>query len=389
MKSGECRLTIATNPDMRKGKTATVEHPIFQCQGVTKRFDGTTAVDDVSLTLESGEIMALVGPSGCGKTTFLRLVAGFDTPDSGTISLKGQVLAGPGRWVPPEARRVGMVFQDYALFPHLTVLQNVAYGLKGWAADARDRRAHEMLDVVRLTGFDERHPHQLSGGEQQRVALARSLAPHPLALLLDEPFSNLDPHLRWQLRSEVRDILRSSGVSAIYVTHDQDEALFLGDKVAVMDVGKVEQVSVPEEIFHHPSTRFVGRYLGIAHFISARATEDGLTTEMGTLQPQVSLSHGREVVVMVRPDDVAISPSDGGTGRVTGQVFQGTHYLYAISLPSGDVVHSLQHHTVQYKEGDAVDVRFEANQTLTCFVDESEPPLESGWSFPAVTAEKP
>ena len=355
---------------------------------MTKLFDGTTAVDNVSLTLESGEIMALIGPSGCGKTTFLRLMAGFDAPDSGTISLKGQVLAGPGRWVPPEARRVGMVFQDYALFPHLTVLQNVAYGLKGWAAEARDQRAHEMLEVVRLKGFDQRHPHQLSGGEQQRVALARSLAPHPLALLLDEPFSNLDPHLRWQLRSEVRDILRSSGVSAIYVTHDQEEALFLGDRVAVMDAGKVEQVSVPEEIFHHPRTRFVGRYLGIAHFIPARATEDGLTTEIGTLHPQVRLPDGKEVVVMVRPDDVAIRPSDGGQGRVKGQVFQGTHYLYAITLPSGDVVHSVQHHTVHYQEGDAVDVRFEPNQTLTCFADESELALETGSSFSAVTAEK-
>ena len=349
-------------------------HPVIHCQGVAKTFEGSHAVRDVNISLEQGEILALVGPSGSGKTTLLRLVAGFESPDTGTISLDGRLVAGQGSWVPTEARQLGMVFQDYALFPNMTVVRNVAFGLGKLSRQARERRAREMLEMVRLNRLADRYPHQLSGGEQQRVALARSLAPRPLALLLDEPFSNLDPQLRIQLRAEVKNILQSSGVTAIYVTHDQEEALFMGDKVAVMTRGVLEQVGTPEDIFHHPRTRFVANFLGIADFIIARVDGNDLVTEIGVVRSTAPLDPGAEYEVMVRPDDVTLRPSDTGLGRVVGRVFRGMHYLYTISLPSGMVVSSLQHHTAYYQRGDPVDVYLGPNQTLTCFVNSDSAP---------------
>ncbi len=363
------------------------EHAIIECHGVSKFFGASRAVADVSLALEPGETLAVVGPSGSGKTTLLRMVAGFEAPNRGEITLDGRAVAGLGAWVPPEARRLGMVFQDYALFPHMNVLDNVAFGLKKWARRARDQRARNMLDMVRLSHLAERYPHQLSGGEQQRVALARSLGPRPLALLLDEPFSNLDPQLRLQLRSEVRHILRSSEMTAMYVTHDQEEALFIGDRVAVMNAGRLEQVDTPENIFHHPCSRFVARFLGIADFIPANVVDSSLITEIGVLHSQARPESATEVEVMVRPDDIFIRPSNAGLGRVVSRVFRGMHYLYSLSLPSGAVVHSLQHHTACYQQGEPVDIYLEPNQTLACFVaGNSEPGLETAPPFFALSA---
>ena len=361
-------------------------HPAIACQGVAKSFGQTHAVRDITLSVDRGEVVAVVGPSGSGKTTFLRLLAGFEVPDSGTVSLEGKVVAGPGCWAGPEARRIGMVFQDYALFPHMSVIQNVSFGLKGWSKAARDRRASEMLGMVRLAHLAERYPHELSGGEQQRAALARALAPQPLCLLMDEPLSNLDPELRLQLRAEVKNILGSRQVPAVYVTHDQEEALFMGDRVAVINSGTLEQVDTAEDIFHSPQTRFVARFLGTADFIPTRVTENGLVTEIGVLRPLVPLPPGTGVDVMVHPDDVSVRPSGSGPGRVVRRVFRGMHYLYSLSLPSGVVVHSLQHHTVRLPEGAPVDVYLEPNQTLTCFVDrDSVSDSDIGPSFSAVT----
>ena len=349
-----------------------VSHPVIQCDGLSKSYGEESALRDVTLTLEDGEVLALVGPSGSGKTTLLRLVAGFESPDAGSVALHGRTIAGAGEWVPPEERHLGMVFQDYALFPHMTVLQNVAFGLKGRPKKAREHRAGDMLDMVSLSGMGSRYPYELSGGEQQRVALARSLAAEPRALLLDEPFSNLDPQLRAGLRSEVRSILRSSGVSAIYVTHDQEEALFMGDRVAVLNSGTLEQVGSPEEMFHHPRSRFVAGFLGTADFLPARSVGGCLETEIGLLAMPENLHEGALVDVVIRPDDVAMGRDRNGLGVVSGRVFRGTHYLYTVSLPSGIEVRSLQHHTAHYEDGEVVEVRLEPDQSLTCFpVDET------------------
>lgn len=361
-------------------------HPIIQCHGVTKTFGSTSAVRNVGLDLAPGEILALLGPSGSGKSTLLRLMAGFEVPDDGTVTFDGRIVSGQGKWVPPEERGVGMVFQDYALFPHLTVFQNVIFGLKGWSKHDREQRANQVLDMVSLSSFAQRYPYQLSGGEQQRVALARSLAPRPVALLLDEPFSNLDTKLRLQLRSEVKNILHASGVPAVHVTHVQQEALYVGDKVGVMNAGILEQVGTPEEIFHHPGTRFVAQFVGSADFLAAKATEEGLVTEIAALRPATPIPIGAAADVMVRPDDVRIRPSSNGAGTVISRAFSGMHYSYGLRLPSGAVVHSLQHHSAIYQPGELMEVFFEPNQSLTCFLNsDSVPGVETDQVFSAST----
>ena len=361
---------LVGNPasDDLSGRSAMSDKPTVQCQGVTKTFGANCAVKDLSLDLGSGEILALVGPSGCGKTTLLRLIAGFEAPDSGTLTLEGRPVAGAGVWVPPEARQLGMVFQDYTLFPHMTVIRNVAFGLDGWAKDSRDRRAWEMLEMVHLTHLAERYPYELSGGEQQRVALVRSLAPRPVAVLLDEPFSNLDPNLRHQLRSEVKEIFHSSGVTGLYVTHDQEEAFLMGDKVAVMNAGRLEQVSTPEDIFRHPCNPFVAQFLIRADLIPATATEEGLVTPAGILRPPVPVVSGTEFEVSCRPDVVSMRASESGRATVVGREFQGMHCLYTLSLPAGVVLRSLQHYMSEYRVGDRVEAYFERDRTLVCFM---------------------
>jgi iron(III) transport system ATP-binding protein len=256
---------------------------LLRLDRVTKRFqpDEPPAVDALSLAAEPGEILALLGPSGCGKTTTLRLIAGFDTPDEGTVSIRGQPMAGEGRAVPPEARGVGIVFQDYALFPHLTVAGNVGFGLARLERPARGRRVAEVLDLVGLSALAGRYPHELSGGQQQRVALARALAPAPALLLLDEPFSNLDADLRAQMREEIARILRTTGTTAVFVTHDQQEAFTLADRVGVLHGGRLEQVDTPYEIYHHPATRFVAEFVGAADFLRGFVKEGGIVTEIG------------------------------------------------------------------------------------------------------------
>ncbi len=351
---------------------------VIRCHGVTKTFGASPVVRDVGFALNAGEVLVLVGPSGSGKTTLLRLMAGFETPDDGSIFLGDRPAFGKGSWMPPEQRNLGMVFQDYALFPHLKVVQNVAYGLKGWSRSAKDERARSLLEMVHLEHLADRYPYQLSGGEQQRVALARSLAPNPLALLLDEPLSNLDPGLRARLRREIKSILASRGITALYVTHDQDEALFMGDRVAVINNGIIEQIGTPEEIFHQPSNRFVARFLGLADFVEARATEAGLETEVGVIDTALPFPVGTRGDLMVRPDDVDIRPSESGNGRVTARVFRGLHNLYIIRLGSGTVVHSLQSHVVFYPEGTPVDVELQPHQTLTCFVSNGMSSDEGG-----------
>jgi iron(III) transport system ATP-binding protein len=311
---------------------------------VTKRYaaDQPPAVNGLSLSVDEGEIVALLGPSGCGKTTTLRLIAGFEAPDAGTVTLRGEVIAAPGRLVPPEARGIGIVFQDYALFPHLSVEDNVAFGLDRLDRAARRARIGDVLDLVGLAGFGGRYPHELSGGQQQRVAVARALAPAPALLLLDEPFSNLDADLRAQMRDDVESILRNTGTTAVFVTHDQEEAFTLADRVGVLHQGRVEQLAAPEDVYHRPATQFVAEFVGAADFLPGLVTPEGIVTELGIFANREALPAGTPVEVMIRPDDISFTPRADGVGVIIRRFFRGSETLYCIRLPSGHRVHSSQ-----------------------------------------------
>ena len=331
---------------------------LLRLTGVTKRFarDAPPAVDDLSLSVGAGEVLALLGPSGCGKTTTLRLVAGFEAPDAGVIEIRGETVAGPGRAVPPEARGVGVVFQDYALFPHLGVEANVAFGLAHLPRPARLHRVREVLELVGLVGLEARYPHELSGGQQQRVALARALAPAPALILLDEPFSNLDADLRAAMREEIGKILRASGTTAIFVTHDQQEAFALADRVGVLNAGRLEQVAPPFELYHRPGTRFVAEFVGAADFLRSMVTEDGIVSELGTLARPGGLTPGQAVDIMIRPDDIDFIPHPEGDVVVVGRQFHGDEHLYRLRLTSGAHVHAVQPSTTLYPVGTRVRV---------------------------------
>jgi iron(III) transport system ATP-binding protein len=338
--------------------------------GVARRFDhgGPPAVDDLSLTVGRGEIVALVGPSGCGKTTTLRLVAGFERPDAGEIRIAGTVVALAGRtFVPPEHRHVGVVFQDFALFPHLTVGANVGFGLHAGAG--RPARVRQMLDLVGLADVADRYPHQLSGGQQQRVAVARALAPAPTLMLFDEPFSNLDADLREQVRAVVHTALRATGTTALFVTHDQEEALELGDRVGVMARGRIEQIGAPDEVYHEPVNRFVAEFLGAAAFLPGVVVDEGIRTEVGVTPRRADATStraapGTQVDVLVRPDDVTIVPSASGHGLLVDRVFRGSEVRYTVQLPSGVTLPCSQPSATTVAVGTRVDVAIELDHVV-------------------------
>ena len=309
-----------------------VTEPAIDARGVDKAFGRTRAVDGATLSVPRGELVALLGPSGSGKTTLLRVIAGFEEPDAGHVKIAGRPVAGNGQWVEPEHRRIGMVFQDGALFPHLTVERNVAFGA------SRRERVAECLQLVGLAHRAGSYPHELSGGERQRVALARALAADPDVVLLDEPFASLDAGLRDALRVEVAGILRQAGTSALLVTHDQAEALSLAGTVAVMREGRVEQVGTPEEIYERPQSRWVAEFLGEADVIPGTASSGMVECELGRFGAAPELA-GR-VNVVIRPESVAIgSGAAGGQGRaeavVVARSFYGHDQLVHVELPSG------------------------------------------------------
>jgi iron(III) transport system ATP-binding protein len=343
------------------------------CQHLHKSFGPTPVIRNVSFAIKRGHILALLGPSGCGKTTTLRLIAGFETPDSGYIEIDGRTVADNGFSLPPEKRRVGMVFQDYAIFPHLSVAQNVAFGL-GRGAKA-DERLAAMLHMVGLTGQGTRMPHELSGGQQQRVALARALALDPAVVLLDEPFSNLDTALRQQVRREVKGLLKQNGATAVFVTHDQEEALFLGDQIAVMNEGNLEQLGTPEEIFHRPRTRFVAEFMGQTDFVPGQLNGVEVETVLGRLPlaaDRSSLANGTAVSLAVRPDDVDLAAAEesAGNGRIITRQFIGIAYIYQVRLSDDSLIHSWQPHTFNLPPGTAVQASLRPDHTVTIFHDD-------------------
>jgi iron(III) transport system ATP-binding protein len=331
---------------------------LLRLDGVSRRFapGQPPAVDRLCLTVAAGEILALLGPSGCGKTTTLRLIAGFEIPDDGTVEIRGQIMSAGGRAVPPEARGVGMVFQDYALFPHLSVAHNVGFGLGRLERGPRARRVAEVLELVGLTALADRYPHELSGGQQQRVALARALAPAPALILLDEPFSNLDADLRAVMREEIQKILRLTGTTAVFVTHDQQEAFTVADRVGVLHAGRLAQVDTPYEVYHHPATRFVAEFVGEADFLRCMVKEQGIVSEIGTFRNPNGHPVGLPVDMMVRPDDVDFIPHPDGEVVIAGRQFHGSENLYRLRLASGARVHSVQPSTTLYPVGTRVRV---------------------------------
>jgi iron(III) transport system ATP-binding protein len=312
-------------------------------QGVSKRFGTVQALDSMDLELAPESMLALLGPSGCGKTTALRVIAGFERPDAGTVEVGGRRVASPDAAVPPERRRVGIVFQDFALFPHLSVRDNVAYGIR--RDPDRGVRVDELLELVGMRGDARRMPHELSGGMQQRVAIARALAPRPDVLLLDEPFSSLDQALRTQLRAEVREILRSARQSAIFVTHDQGEALTVADRVAVMARGRVEQVAAPEVIYAEPASPFVATFIGVANLVPADCREGAAVTRFGTV-PLVG-TRGRRpegrALCLLRPEHFLVreapdGPASDDAWEVVARQFSGSEILLDVRAADGQRV---------------------------------------------------
>jgi iron(III) transport system ATP-binding protein len=304
-------------------------------KGLHKAFGNQVVIDGVDLAVEAGEFIALLGPSGSGKTTMLRLIAGFEDADAGEIRLDNRIVVHDTISVPPERRRIGMVFQDYALFPHLSVRDNVAFGLP--RGKAREARVEEVLERVGLTPWIDQMPHVLSGGQQQRVALARALAPNPTIIMLDEPFSNLDPALRGQVRADVRRILQEAGVTAILVTHDQEEALSIADRIAVLFHGKIDQYGTPEEIYEHPATRDVAAFIGDAQFLPARADGTTGSSILGEI-PLLAPADG-DVDLLIRPEMLSLAPFDqqpaGIAGTVTIRRFFGRDQQITVVLPDG------------------------------------------------------
>lgn len=328
---------------------------LLSCSQLSKAFGNVQAVSNLTLSVHEGAMLTLLGASGCGKSTMLRLIAGFETPDEGTITVGGRLLAGRGTFIPPESRQIGMVFQDYALFPHLSVADNIGFGLGGRAKDNQARIA-QMLALVGLDGYGKRMPHQLSGGQQQRVALARALAPAPRIVLLDEPFSNLDAALRKLMREEVRRILKETNTTAIFVTHDQEEALSLADVVAVMQGGRLLQIGTPHELYHIPTVRDVALFLGEANLLPASAHGDSAETPLGRV-PLARAAHGT-VEVMCRPEALQLTPSPNGIAQVIAVRTLGFYQLVQVRLTTtGQVLLARAWSHEIFDVGTSVEVR--------------------------------
>ena len=324
-------------------------------------YDGKPVVQNFSMQLAENRIGCLLGPSGCGKTTVLRTIAGFEQPDGGTILIDGRRVSDPKRHLPPEQRHIGMVFQDFSLFPNMSVADNIRFGLRGWPRKEQRQRVDELLDLVSLGDRARAYPHQLSGGQQQRVALARAMAPRPALLLLDEPFSSLDVELREQLAREVRTILHEENITAILVTHDQHEAFAMADEICVLHEGRIQQADTPYNLYHRPANRFVADFIGEGVLIPGVVRENSVETELGSIQGVVPdhCRTGCKVDVLIRPDDIVHDDSAKESAMVVDRAFRGSEFLYTLRLASGQEILCLvpSHH--DHAIGEAIGIRLE------------------------------
>ena len=321
--------------------------------GVAKRFGQTQAVADANLSVCRGEFVAILGPSGCGKTTLLRAIAGFEQPEAGTVIVAGRVVSSPGIWVAPERRTIGMVFQDYALFPHLTVEKNVGFGVPRLG---RAERVNDVLALVGLHGLAKRHPGELSGGQQQRVALARALAPKPGLVLLDEPWSSVDPMLRESVRDEIVAILRAANVTVLLVTHDREEAFSLADRVALMAEGRIVQVAPPEELYLAPATRWAAEFVGPVNVLPGVLDGTAVGTALGTFPVNGAPRARCPVEALIRPELLVLKPCTEAANEVIGRDFRGHDVFYRVRLADGTVVCAQRPSTETIHLGTRVEV---------------------------------
>ena len=364
----------------------------IELDGVTKRFGRSVlAVRDMSLTVAPGEIVTVVGPSGCGKTTMLRLIAGFERADAGRISISGTLMDGGGRTVPPEQRKVGFVFQDYALFPHLTVEANVAFGLTGLKGSAKRQRVDEMLRLCALEGLDARYPHELSGGQQQRTALARALAPGNGIVLLDEPLSNLDAALRRSVRGQLREMLKAAGATALIVTHEQEEALEIADRVLVLRNGQLEQIGTPFEVYTRPASSFVARFIGESNVLPGivQCEGQGALTELGRVCCPPCFTTGCAVDVLLRPSQLCLEADERAAGVLVTRAYAGTHATAVIRMPSGLELRCASDAAQPLAPGTRVNVRVRGCPTLVVAGTADSPAAHCALSSGHVAAAEP
>lgn len=334
----------------------------IQCQ-----FDHQPLLQGLDFHVNEGDICCLLGPSGCGKTTALRAIAGFQAITEGQISLNGQLLSKAGYLLEPEQRQIGMVFQDYALFPHLTVSDNIRFGIRKQADSEQQKIVVNLLTLTKLDGLDQRYPHELSGGQQQRVALARALAPNPKLLLLDEPFSNLDVDLRRHLNLEVRDILKHFGISAILVTHDQEEAFAFADHIGLLYQGKLQQWDSGFNLYHEPNNRFVANFIGQGCMLPGLVVDHcSFKTELGLISGDRAYQWqpNTPVEILLRPDDIVLAGESGIPAQITKKVFSGSATLYTLRLPTGSTVESLLPSSHDYSPGQHIRVKADVEHLI-------------------------
>lgn len=331
---------------------------VLTLENVGLAYPDKQVLSQVSLSLAEGDIACLLGPSGCGKTTLLRAIAGFKPVQSGAISSGEHLLSAEGLTIPTEKRQIGMVFQDFALFPHLTIGQNICFGIRHQSRANKRERLRELLSLTGMQGYESRYPHELSGGQQQRIALARAMAPRPRLLLLDEPFSSMDLELRGSLAKEIRSILKHESITTVMVTHDQQEAFSMADKIGVLSEGRLLQWADAETLYHDPKDAFVARFVGRSNFLQGVITSEGVETAMGVSESDSAKAFtvGERVRVLIRPEYVQLSNESPIKAELVSRQFRGGYYLYTLQLPSGEQVQVLLSSLANHRLGESVGI---------------------------------